>query len=303
MAGEKAFKDVLDYVTNSNLNFLILQTPFSAQLSLKKSFVKRFNESSGENLNEVKDELVHDADETKLKELEKRLTIVNLANMKLKETIEEKSNLISDLEHKYKDLDTDLKAEKKKMKKERQKFEKKAIQESEPKVKLEINEDEEITVEISNVSINNKFASLANNDDIMDPSNTDFVNCKICDVASFNEASLADHVYRHHKETSNFATQSSTPKAISSFQQTETKDEEFVPYNCFYCNILISNKAYLTEHVKKCSDMLEERSAMMMLINAFKRPKVPCDICHQTFESATSVQIHKMCEHDSNFGF
>ena len=85
--------------------------------------------------------------------------------MKLKETIEEKSNLISDLEHKYKDLDTDLKAEKKKMKKERQKFEKKAIQESEPKVKLKINEDEEITVELSNVSINNKFASLANNDD------------------------------------------------------------------------------------------------------------------------------------------
>jgi hypothetical protein len=135
------------------------------------------------------------------------------------------------------------------MKNERQKFEKEAIQESEPKVKLEINEDEEITVEISNISINNKFATLADNGDIMDASNTDFVNCKICDVASFNETSLGDHVYRHHKETSNFATQTSSPKVISSIQQTEAKKEEFVPYNCFYCNIIISNKAYLTEHV------------------------------------------------------
>ena len=90
---------------------------------------------------------------------------------------------------------------------------------------------------------------------------------------------------------------------MSSFQQTEAKKEEFVPYNCFYCNILIRNKAILTEHINKCSDKLEEKSAMMMLINAFKTRKVPCDVCHKTFESATSVQIHKMCEHDPKFGF
>jgi septal ring factor EnvC (AmiA/AmiB activator) len=112
MAGEKAFKDVLDYVIKSNLNFSILQTPFSAQLSLKKSFVKKYVESSDGKLDEVKDDRVHDANETKLKELEQRLTIVNLENMKLQENIKENSNLISDLDHKCKVLETDLKAEK-----------------------------------------------------------------------------------------------------------------------------------------------------------------------------------------------
>ena len=44
-------------------------------------------------------------------------------------------------------------------------------QESEPKVK---HDDEETRVEISNVSINNKFSTLANNDDKTDTCNTDF---------------------------------------------------------------------------------------------------------------------------------
>ena len=244
MAGEKAFKDVLDYVTKSNLNFSILQTPFSAQLSLKKSFVKRFTESSEGKLDEVKDDLVNDGDETRLKELENRLKTVNMENMKLKEIVDENNDLISDLEHKFKLLETDLKAEKKKMKKERQKFEKKALQESEPNIKMEINEDEEETVETTNVSIYKKFATLANNDEINDPCNTDFASCDICDVPALSEASLADHMYRHHRETTNSATQTSTPIVMSSFQQTEAKREEFVPYKCFYCNIPISNKTY-----------------------------------------------------------
>ena len=117
-----------------------------------------------------------------------------------------------------------------------------------------------------------------------------------------NKASLADHVYRHHRETSNSASQTSSPSVVTSSQQTEARKEEFVPYNCFYCNILIRNEAYLTEHAKKCSEKLEEKSAMLMLINAFKSPRIPCDVCHKTFESDTSVQIHKMCEHDPRFG-
>ena len=49
-------------------------------------------------------------------------------------------------------------------------------------------------------------------------------------------------MYRHNRETSNSSTQTSTPIVMSSFQQTEAN-----------CSILISNKAYWTEHVKKCS--------------------------------------------------
>ena len=108
MAGEKAFQDLLDYVTKSNLNFSIYQTPFSAQLSLKKSFVKKFYESSECKQEVVKNDLVNDVDETRFEEWPIRLTEVNMENMKLRETIEEKNHLINKLENKYKVLETDL---------------------------------------------------------------------------------------------------------------------------------------------------------------------------------------------------
>ena len=108
MAGEKAFQDVLDFVTKSNLNFSIYQTPFSAQLSLKKSFVKKFYESSECKLEVVKNDVVNDVDETRFEKWPMRLTEVNIENMKLRETIEENNHLINKLENKYKVLETDL---------------------------------------------------------------------------------------------------------------------------------------------------------------------------------------------------
>ena len=48
MAPDQAFQDVLSYVEKSRLNFSIYRTPFSAQLSLKKSFAKHFQEDKGE---------------------------------------------------------------------------------------------------------------------------------------------------------------------------------------------------------------------------------------------------------------
>ena len=42
VTSEEVFIDVLSYIQNSNLNFTLYQTPYSAQLSLKKSFVNHF---------------------------------------------------------------------------------------------------------------------------------------------------------------------------------------------------------------------------------------------------------------------
>ena len=86
----------------------IYQTPFSALLSLKKSFVKKCYESSECKLEVVKNDLVNDVDETRFEEWPIRLTEVNMENMKLRETIEEKNHLINKLENKYKVLETDL---------------------------------------------------------------------------------------------------------------------------------------------------------------------------------------------------
>ena len=46
MAANIAFESVLNSVRNSKLNFSIFLTPFSAQLSLKKTFAKHFSDES-----------------------------------------------------------------------------------------------------------------------------------------------------------------------------------------------------------------------------------------------------------------
>ena len=156
MAGEKAFNDVLSFVGKSKLNFSILQTPFSAQLSLKKSFAKKFHGYSEREF-EGQDESEDWKDTTK--KLENRLTTVNLENLRLKKTIEENDHLIQNLENKCKTLDDNLKIEKKKNKKERQKTDKRLAEESESKIKVETIKSEKNSVDVD-VPTFNKFAIL-----------------------------------------------------------------------------------------------------------------------------------------------
>ena len=59
-----------------------------------------------------------------IKELEKMMNTVNLENVKLKKIIEEKDDVIQDLENINKPMQSNLKAEKKKIKKDSQKSEK-----------------------------------------------------------------------------------------------------------------------------------------------------------------------------------
>ena len=125
MAGEKVFQNVLDYIARSTLNFSIYQTPYSAQLSLKKSFRKNYQEYSEPNIDEAFEEsekTFHLIDKTK--ELEKRLTALNLDNLELRKIIETSEDTIFNLESKCRNLEGTLKVEKKKNKKERQRLRK-----------------------------------------------------------------------------------------------------------------------------------------------------------------------------------
>ena len=116
MAGEKVFQDVLNYVSKSNLNFSIFLTPFSAQLSLKKSFRRNYHSQSEHKVNE-------ESESVKLM-MENKLTAMNLENLELKKTIE-------NVESKCKTIEGSIKVEKKEIKKERQKAGVKTLDEDE----------------------------------------------------------------------------------------------------------------------------------------------------------------------------
>ena len=45
MIASSVFQDVLKYIESSNLNFVIQRTPFSANISIKSSFIKKYSEN------------------------------------------------------------------------------------------------------------------------------------------------------------------------------------------------------------------------------------------------------------------
>ena len=45
-----------------------------------------------------------------------------------------------------------------------------------------------------------------------------------------------------------------------------------------------------------------EWNAIKLMLSAMQTPKIPCDICHQEFESEGFVQLHKMSDHEKKFG-
>ena len=123
MAAELTFKNVLSYIQQSGLNFSIYLTPFSAQLSLKKSFAKKFFKEPvvGVKIEENSERVL----EAKVKQLESSLKKVYAKKHKLVEVLKEREETLETLQTKCDVIEETMKVERKKSKKERQDLEKK----------------------------------------------------------------------------------------------------------------------------------------------------------------------------------
>ena len=291
MAGEKVFQDVLNFVAKSKLNFSILQTPFSAQLSLKKSFAKNIHEDQSDQVKEV----IEESDETnfwkcRTRELENRLIAVNSENLQLKKEIEEQENSIYNLENKCKNMEGNLKIEKKRIKKERQKAEK-----QESRVEVEIVENEE-DMDVPNVPTSNKFETLQNVSS--DPredvercekkecdSQTDFYECDICSAYFIMETTLKDHIIRKHTPTSESGSQTSK---ISLDEKTV-----YEKYICFYCEKEIVSEVHLKEHRVNCHGATETPSLFSFTVRSLYK----CVICGLVALCKEDMVNHKKSVH------
>ena len=103
--------------------------------------------------------------------------------------------------------------------------------------------------------------------------------------------------------------------------ETQSKSSQFLPYPCFYCGITITSKSYLREHVNRCKSFQEQNVVNVLKNNANITPaedqtsalnvyqgllralqkqpprKLPCDLCNETFESESVLDLHKMLAH------
>ena len=298
MAGEKAFQEVLHFVAKSKLNFSILQTPFSAQLSLKKSFSKNIHEDHSDFK-----EVIEESDETdtwkrRINKLENRLIAVNLENLKLKKELEEHKESICNLENECKTMEGNLKIEKKRIKKERQRVEKQEIRVKVENVKNVEKEENEVDVDVPNVPTNNRFETLQNAES--DPrkdvkecaSQTDVFECDICSVNFIMETSLKEHIISKHKSTSESETQTSMISKISAHQRI-VEQNEYAKYQCFYCEKEIGSKVQLKEHRVTCQGATENPSLFSFPVRSLYK----CVICGLVTFCKADMLDHKKSVH------
>ena len=96
MEAAKVFSEILSQVENSQLNYMISKTPFSANISIKSSFIKYYVVPSFSEI-EVKKE----AEDFKLLEVDKlnnEFNCVNEQNLTLQENLKQEKNKGKSLE-------------------------------------------------------------------------------------------------------------------------------------------------------------------------------------------------------------
>ena len=110
-AAKSKFEEVLDYITDSKLNFFIQRTPFSAQISLKKSFAVYFKDTKNSE-NDISERFNHQ-DRIVEPKYETIGSVEIIQN--LKATIEEKSKEVEELKMTRKNWRLNLKHLKEKL--------------------------------------------------------------------------------------------------------------------------------------------------------------------------------------------
>ena len=247
MAAEKVFKNVLNHVANSKLNFSIYQTPFSAQLSLKKSFANHYEKKYSVEETETEIGL-----QFRIEQLEISLQTSEFEKQNLKKSIEENEKIIENLKTKCKNLEVSIKSGKKKSKKERQKAE----QEETFNIKAEETDyDEEIVN--PDISTFNKYDLLAK---ISNRSEKDKIleACGACGTRKFSKITLSVCTSSGFDiiPLEKFDKSAQTHQKEYKIGDTQTKDDEVFPHTCFYCEKGINSKKELQNHSKLCHETL-----------------------------------------------
>ena len=91
MDATRSFREFIEQIENSKLNYVITKTLFSARSSNRRPCIRYHGNSSAKGKNEVKEETLIHPQKNKIDELESRVLEVLYENKKLKEFIKEQT--------------------------------------------------------------------------------------------------------------------------------------------------------------------------------------------------------------------
>jgi hypothetical protein len=278
MAAELTFKNVLSHIQQSGLNFSIYLTPFSAQLSLKKSFAKKFYQEPVDEV-KIEENLGHSL-EAKVEQLESRLKKIDSENHKLVENLKEREEALETLQTKCDMMEETLKLERKKSKKERQKLEKKNS-ELITNIKLEPKEEEEMETDevIAEVVTSNKFEPLISTSD------------------QDERDSRINKSIKHSGSCIDITPEPKISKAVQTSSISISQvSKEYEKYACFYCEKEIASEQNLIEHRVTCHGATETPNLFSFPVRP--RPLLfKCIICGLVASSKAEIVNHKKSVH------
>ena len=323
MHANQIFNKLLRNIENSNLNYSISKTPFSATISFKCSLVKRYSEEKSEVINEEICLTDSDNQIIKQKNVEFEAEILKLRE-KVK-SLEEATNVVKKqfvadklkLQQAY-----DLEKNKSKV------FEKENAEFREDLLKVK-DEKHKMSLQLKTLKddLKNKSGALEDSKDNVKNSEkmlkekvdakTVEVNHALKEVEKFKQllvesetvktSRLKDTVeikslYKCDKCDTNYQSYCQLRSHILRFHCKNTSSQNdltstFEEYECFYCDEKITSKDTLEVHVNICSDAAigtEETNVMEYKVEAF-----PCDECGAKCISFDDLGRHITAYHHS----
>ena len=310
MDATKSFKELLEQIEDSKLNYVISKTPFSANISVKRSFIRYHGDGSSEREMRVKEETQTYLQKNENEELK-------LENEKLQVLLKQQTAKVNTLEGKLKESRGELATVKKELNSSNSKSKVLAeelrgikqhsselcetIRELENEVKDKANtvrvknnacmkfkkEKEELEYRLSEVLEESKF------------------KCKFCDFNVECGVKLSKHIRRTHcKDQASQISSSDLSKETSEPSRLECE------YPCFYCGYIIKTKEHLEKHLADCQevcalnisnseskkkpDLKEAFETYLLHYQKVTARKFQCDICDEIFNSESLLGMHSV---------
>ena len=322
MEASRTFNELITKIETSQLNFKIIKTPFSANIYLKSTFIKYFEQNAAPVSNNADnvtnnykteaiklDENEKDASEDKVK-LEQILK-QERSNVKSLETeLGELRNETLKIKKEKNILNSSLKACKTELEEEKvdklKMFQVISDLETQLKVKCEgvkVKDIEYPQLENDNTKLEKLFNECSIELELAKKNFAEAnikkeYKCSHCDLELESKVSLSQHLRDEH-----FKNQVSQTK-------NEEKEENF-EHLCFYCDHVITSIEDLKKHrsdcpVLDCQDKCDQCDSKFRyrtdLIDHFKsnHPEISivwCDFCQAGYETLEELQSHIRMEH------
>ena len=269
------FKYLLNQIENSELNFSMTKTPFSATISLKSSFIKRFN-SLVVSQEDVKNRAVDDVDaileaENKKKKTELQNLEETVANQKV--ALDEQLKKVKDTLKAAEDQKGVFRAELLKVKNERNKLSArlKSLEDENEQLRIDAKMLKTENNEIKKKAIDDKKKREIEVKDLK--KEKEVLETNVCHLSSQIEAleqqvnhfdmkkfecPICDHKVENLEKMKNQVRTNHMKEKYSQVEKgykDEANEPQFCKYPCFYCGKHITSVCDLENHIPVCMEI------------------------------------------------